>query len=175
MKLWSDSFADGAAIPPTNAFGKHDPESHVTLTDNKNPHLAWSDLPEGTKSLVLVCHDPDVPSKPDDVNQEGRTVPASLPRVNFHHWLLVDLPPEDGSIAEGGEMDGGPRAAPQNSLPLEHGVSQIRTGVLAGAIHHAPSCTCSHVGFSAFGFRGAGGDGRPAVGAGDRRVTLHRW
>ena len=46
----------------------------------------------GTKSFAIVCHDPDVPSKGDDVNQEGRRVPASLPRVDFFHWVLVDLP-----------------------------------------------------------------------------------
>jgi phosphatidylethanolamine-binding protein (PEBP) family uncharacterized protein len=40
----------------------------------------------------VICHDPDVPSKGDDVNQEGRGVPASLPRVDFFHWVLVDLP-----------------------------------------------------------------------------------
>ncbi|MFX7329241.1 hypothetical protein ABTI69_20860, partial [Acinetobacter baumannii] len=67
---------------------------------NRNPHLAWSDLPAGTRSLVLICHDPDVPTRPDDVNQEGRTVPASLPRCDFTHWILVDLAPT-GEIAEG--------------------------------------------------------------------------
>ncbi|MBW2462202.1 MAG: YbhB/YbcL family Raf kinase inhibitor-like protein [Deltaproteobacteria bacterium] len=101
MKLTSESFANGERIPEKNALGKHDAESHVALTDNENPHLGWSDVPEGTKSLALVVCDPDVPSKPDDVNQEGRTVPADLPRVDFYHWVLVDLPAEAGSIAEG--------------------------------------------------------------------------
>ena len=27
--------------------------------------FSWSDLPAGTKSLVLLCHDPDVPTRPD--------------------------------------------------------------------------------------------------------------
>ncbi len=101
MKVWSDSFKDGEAIPTGYAFGKHDPESHVELCDNKNPHVAWSDLPEGTKSLALLCHDPDVPSKPDNVNKEGMTVPADLPRVDFYHWVLVDLPPDASPIQEG--------------------------------------------------------------------------
>lgn len=62
------------------------------MSDNKNPHLQWSDLPAGTRSLVLICHDYDVPSKGDDVNQEGKTVPANLPRVDFYHWVMIDLP-----------------------------------------------------------------------------------
>lgn len=106
MKLWSDSFEDGAPIPARNAFGKHNPESNVELSDNSSPHLAWSDLPEGTRSLVLVCHDSDVPSAGDDVNQAGRTVPADLPRVDFFHWVLVDLAAEDGSLAPGEFADG---------------------------------------------------------------------
>ncbi len=64
----------------------------MTFADNFSPHLAWSDLPAGTRSLALICHDFDVPSRGDDVNQAGREVPADLPRVDFFHWLLVDLP-----------------------------------------------------------------------------------
>jgi Raf kinase inhibitor-like YbhB/YbcL family protein len=135
MKLWSDSFADGKAIPTANAFGKHDPKTHVTLADNKNPHLAWSDVPAGVKSLVLVCHDPDVPSRGDDVNKEGRTVPASLPRVDFVHWVLVDLDPGTGAIAEGEFSNGvtargkkGPGGGPRGT---RQGVNDY-TGWFAG-------------------------------------------
>ena len=49
----------------------------------------------------MICHDPDVPSVGTDVNQEGRTVPASLPRVDFFHWVLVDLPASLDSVGEG--------------------------------------------------------------------------
>lgn len=101
MRLWSDGFIDGDPIPVKNAFGKHHPEQHVELSENLNPHLAWSDAPDGTRSFVLICHDRDVPSRGDDVNQEGRVVPADLPRVEFFHWVLVDIPPSTTSIAEG--------------------------------------------------------------------------
>ena len=100
MKLTSDSFKDMGAVPGRCAFAVADPASHLKLSENRNPHLAWSDLPAGTKSLVLVCHDHDVPSKADDVNKEGRQIPATLPRVDFYHWVLVDLKPGAGSIAE---------------------------------------------------------------------------
>jgi Raf kinase inhibitor-like YbhB/YbcL family protein len=101
MKLWSDSFKDGETISGEFAFCVIDPKTHVTLSANKNPHLAWSGLPAGTRSLALVCHDVDVPSRGDDVNQEGKTVPADLPRVDFFHWTLIDLPANTSSIAAG--------------------------------------------------------------------------
>lgn len=101
MKLTSTSFADGAKIPGAYAFCIANDPGHVALSSNRNPQLAWSNLPPGTKSLALICHDPDVPSRGDDVNKEGRTVPASLPRVDFFHWVLVDLAPEPAEIAAG--------------------------------------------------------------------------
>ncbi|MBX3665262.1 MAG: YbhB/YbcL family Raf kinase inhibitor-like protein [Burkholderiales bacterium] len=101
MKLTSTSFRDGQPIPAEFAFCAPDAKTHCTLGANRNPQLAWSGLPAGTKSLALICHDPDVPSKPDDVNQEGREIPASLPRVDFFHWVLVDLDPASGAIAAG--------------------------------------------------------------------------
>ena len=91
MKLTSTSFTDGQRIPGHLAFCIPDPTQHVCLGGNRNPHLAWSDAPAGTQSFVVICHDPDVPSQGDDVNQEGRLVPASLPRVDFYHWVLIDL------------------------------------------------------------------------------------
>lgn len=101
MKLWSNSFKDGSRIPGEFAFAVIDPAHHVKLSANRNPHLAWNDAPAGTRSFVLVCHDYDVPSKGDDVNQEGREIPSSLPRVDFFHWTLVDIPPALTSIDAG--------------------------------------------------------------------------
>jgi Raf kinase inhibitor-like YbhB/YbcL family protein len=101
MKLWSQSFADGQRIPARYAAGKPDDKSIVTFSDNLNPHLAWSEVPEGTRSFALICHDPDVPSRGDDVNQSDREVPADLPRVDFFHWVLVDLPASLREVAEG--------------------------------------------------------------------------
>ncbi len=106
MKLWSDAFKSGEPIPAEYAFGKPDAAARMALSSNRSPPLSWSDVPAGTKSLVLLCHDPDVPTKPDDVNQEGRRVPADLPRFSFFHWVLVDLPPSLTSLAAGQGSEG---------------------------------------------------------------------
>ena len=106
MKLSSTAFADNQRSPLEHAFCAPDPKSHITLSRNRNPPLAWTELPSGTRSLVLICHDRDVPSKPDDVNKEGRAIPATLPRVDFYHWVLVDLAPDAGPIKAGEFSDG---------------------------------------------------------------------
>jgi len=102
MKLWSDSWANGERIPSKYAAGKlQSGASGVTFSDNLNPHLAWSEVPEGTQSFALICHDFDVPSRGDDVNRPDREVPADLARVDFFHWVVVDLPASLAQIAEG--------------------------------------------------------------------------
>ena len=106
MKLDCPSFANMARIPECHAFCVHCEEHHARLGENRSPHLRWSDLPEGTRSLALLCHDPDVPAVGDDVNREGCTVSAGLPRVDFFHWVLVDIPPETTELPEGADSDG---------------------------------------------------------------------
>lgn len=106
MRLRSNSFDDGDPIPARYAFARPDPQDRVTLADNVNPHLEWMDVPEGTRSFAVISHDYDVPSKGDDVNQPDREVPEDLPRVDFFHWVLVDLPPHKTSIAEGEYSEG---------------------------------------------------------------------
>jgi Raf kinase inhibitor-like YbhB/YbcL family protein len=101
MKLWSHSWTNGDRIPERYAAGRPDGAGGATFSDNLNPHLAWDELPAGTQSMVLICHDFDVPSRGDDVNQRGREIPAELPRVDFFHWVLIDLPPLPREIAEG--------------------------------------------------------------------------
>jgi len=101
MNLIIPSFGNNQPIPSVHAFCAPDPINHVTMAENRNPALIWNEVPVGARSLVLICHDPDVPSKPDDVNQEGRVIPSDLPRVDFYHWVLVDLPPTVMAIDEG--------------------------------------------------------------------------
>src|SRR5215470_15436086 len=126
MKLTSESFKDGAAIPGEFAFAVIAEKGHVALSSNRNPQLAWSDVPAGTKSFALVVHDPDVPSKGDDVNKEGREVPASLPRIDFYHWVLWNIPATTREIAASSQSDGvTPHGKPGPAAPdgMRHGTN----------------------------------------------------
>lgn len=108
MEIHSNSFANNARMPDECAFGK--PGDHgepCVLSSNRNPHLAWTGAPAATQSFALVCIDGDVPSRFDDINQQGRTVSADLPRIDFTHWLMVDIPATCTDIAAGACSDGG--------------------------------------------------------------------
>jgi Raf kinase inhibitor-like YbhB/YbcL family protein len=103
----SESLADGERVPKDHAFGVPDDAGKASAGGgNRSPHLRWSGHPEETRSFVLACVDPDVPSDASDVNQEGRTVPEDLPRVDFVHWLVVDIPPDVTEVPEGAGSDG---------------------------------------------------------------------
>ena len=133
MKLRSNSFEHGDFLPAEFAFGKTSAEGKIDLSDNKSPHLAWDDLPEGTRSVAILCIDRDVPTKPDDVNQEGRMVPSDLPRAEFSHWVLVDLAP-DATIEEGAFSDGitaKGKAGPEGPQGTRQGINDY-TGWFAG-------------------------------------------
>lgn len=116
MELSSRSFADGKPIPPRHAFARMDPKEHFALSDDESPHLAWSGVPDGTRSFALLCVDPDVPSVGKDVNQEGKRVRSDLARVDFVHWVMVDVPADVRELAAGacgrGVTPGGKRSPP---------------------------------------------------------------
>ncbi len=101
MKLWSDTFRDGGLIPAECALCVIDPLTHARLSTNRNPHLAWDEVPAGTESLALFCIDVDAPSVGADVNVEGRDVAQHLARTDFYHWALVDIPLVLHAIGQG--------------------------------------------------------------------------
>ena len=134
MKLWSDSWTNGDRIPARYAAGKPDGAGRASFSDNLNPHLVWGELPAGAQSMVLICHDFDVPTRADDVNQAGREIPADLARADFFHWVLIDLPPQPTVIAEG-EFSRGftphGKAGPDTLGGARHGLNDY-TGWFAG-------------------------------------------
>lgn len=50
--------------------------------------LAWSGVPEGTRSLALIVDDPDAPD-------------PRAPRMTWVHWVLYNLPASAGELPEG--------------------------------------------------------------------------
>lgn len=134
MKLQSDDLTDGAPIDPRFAFGRPDPDQRMALSDNLSPHLKWSEIPPDTRSFALLCIDPDVPSVADDVNQEGKTLPADMPRVDFCHWVMVDIPREVTELATGQCSDGvvpGGKRQPPSPLGAHQGLNDY-TAFMAG-------------------------------------------
>jgi Raf kinase inhibitor-like YbhB/YbcL family protein len=128
MRLWSTSWSNGDRIPARHAAGKLDAAGQPTFSDNLNPHLAWDDVPEGTKSFTLICHDFDVPSRGDDVNKTDREVPSDLPRVDFFHWVLVDLPASTRELREG-EFSRGFTARGKPAAIGKPGLGAARNGI----------------------------------------------
>ena len=83
MRIISHNFSHGEWIPSECAYGRL-VEGNFALSDNLNPHLQWENLPQGTKSLVLACIDPDVPTDRQALNADGE-IPAEQPRRDFVH------------------------------------------------------------------------------------------
>ena len=106
MNFEITSFDNGSRIPGEYAFCVPADVGHVALAPNKNPHMKWSDVPDRTKSFALICVDTKVPSMGDDVNQEGKTVPKDLPRVDFYHLVLCDIPTSYNEFKVGELSDG---------------------------------------------------------------------
>jgi len=135
MNIYSDDLTDGAAINPELAFGKKQAGEHMVLSDNRNPHMSWDGAPGGTRSFVLTCVDPDVPHVADDVNQEGKVLPVSMPRVDFFHWVMVDIPASVNEIASGSCSDGvvsGGKPAPPGPAGSRQGLNDY-TAFMAGS------------------------------------------
>ena len=76
--LTSQAFQDGGEIPVR----------YTCKGADVSPPLAWCGVPPNARSLVLIVDDPDAPD------------PAA-PRMTWVHWLLYNIPPSTGSLAEG--------------------------------------------------------------------------
>lgn len=119
MKFCSPAWDNGDALPARHAAGRLLADGSVVGSDNLSPPLAWSDLPAGTRSLALLCHDFDAPAVPVGAVMPVAELAAQLPRRDQFHWVLVDLPPLLTGLAEGqwrrrvlppGESDAAPGA-----------------------------------------------------------------
>jgi Raf kinase inhibitor-like YbhB/YbcL family protein len=80
MQVRSSDFSDGSVIP-TRAMA---PECGG---ENRSPQLAWSGVPQGTKSFALIVHDLDAP------------MPGG-----FYHWVVYNLPATTRELAANAKL-----------------------------------------------------------------------
>ena len=78
MNISSPAFADNAKMP----------KIYAKLGGNQRPPLEISEVPAETKTLAIICHDPDAPG-----------------RDGFYHWTMWNLPADTTTITS-------------NSLPI---------------------------------------------------------
>ena len=72
FKLTSSAFEEGGMIP----------KKYTCDAEDVSPPLAWGTVPEGTKSLILICDDPDAPVG------------------TWIHWVLYDIPSDVKELSE---------------------------------------------------------------------------
>ena len=76
LRVTSPAFMDGARIP----------KKFTCDGQNVAPPLEWSGLPDESKSVAVICDDPDAPSG------------------TFTHWLLYDIPTSKHRLNEGASL-----------------------------------------------------------------------
>ncbi len=59
------------------------PVKYTCIGQDINPELKWSNIPENTKSIMIIMYDPDAPIG------------------YFIHWVIFNIPPTFSSIPEG--------------------------------------------------------------------------
>jgi Raf kinase inhibitor-like YbhB/YbcL family protein len=70
---------------PAFSEGKSIPKKYTGAGDDVSPPLKWGKVPAGTKSIAVICDDPDAPKK------------------TWVHWVLFNLPPDTKELPEGVE------------------------------------------------------------------------
>ena len=101
MRIRSDSFEHRGAIAAEFALG-----APAGFGGNRNPHLAWDEVPAGTRSFTLLCIDTDAPTDPTTVGRDDIEIPVAQPRAEFVHWAVADIAADVRAIAAGSCSDG---------------------------------------------------------------------
>jgi len=73
-----------SVVSPAFGMGEPIPARYTADGEGLSPPLRWSRPPEGTRSLVLFCEDPDAPTPQP-----------------FLHWLAYDISPNIDGLPEG--------------------------------------------------------------------------
>ncbi|WP_315785466.1 YbhB/YbcL family Raf kinase inhibitor-like protein [Bradyrhizobium sp. SZCCHNPS1003] len=93
MELLSGAFVDRSTIP----------RRFTCDGENLSPHLQWANAPEGTRSYVLLCDDPDAPSG------------------TWHHWAVYDIPPTQTGLVDGAAQKPGLKQAANDFRKIGYG------------------------------------------------------
>ncbi|MFT4196394.1 MAG: YbhB/YbcL family Raf kinase inhibitor-like protein [Pseudoxanthomonas sp.] len=101
MRIHSQDFDNGAPLPAAFALGAAE-----GFGGNRNPQLAWDEVPAGAQSFALLCIDPDAPTVAETVGRHDLEIPLDQPRGDFVHWAMADLPADLRSLAAGSCSDG---------------------------------------------------------------------
>lgn len=144
MRLSSQSFSEQQRIPGEFAFGVPGQGEPMGFGANRNPQLAWDEVPPGTRSFALICVDDDVPSVFDDGNQAGRSIAHDLPRIDFIHWVMADIPSDVREIAAGSCSDGvvkGGKQAPAGPAGSCQGINDY-TGFMGDGDYYGYDGPC---------------------------------
>ena len=114
IQIKSSAFSAGNTIP----------SRYTGEGINVSPPLAWTNVPNNTKSLAIVCHDPDAP-----------LVTAS--QYGYVHWVLYGIPSdvrilgEDNSLYVPGKNDFGNTNYGGPMPPAGHGNHNYYYWILA--------------------------------------------
>ena len=120
LQLTSPAFTQGGSIPAR----------HTGEGEDLSPALFWTQVPEGTRSFALICHDPDAPL----ISVRGS--------YGFVHWVLYNIPGSDTGLPEGvtgftaGKNDFGRTGYGGPMPPPGHGNHHYFFWLLA--LRHAP-------------------------------------
>jgi Raf kinase inhibitor-like YbhB/YbcL family protein len=102
LRVHVDSFRNGGMIPSKYVFCVPKAEGHSGPGQDISPRISWSRGPRGTKSYAIILYDTDAPAADrDKMNKEGFTLTSSVPRRDFYHWVLVDIPANVRSLRQG--------------------------------------------------------------------------
>ena len=104
MRIYSKDFGDMQRMPAWCAFGTFE-LGRFRFRENHNPHLAWTDVPDGAQSFALICDDLDAADVDMDGWASGK-LPRDVKARVLCHWVLVDLPVSIRELAKGEMSDG---------------------------------------------------------------------
>jgi len=123
------ALSDLQVSSPAFRAGDQIPTKHTGEGEDTSPPLEWHNVPDGTRSFAVICHDPDAPV----VSSGG---------YGFIHWVLYNVPATATSLPEGegghttGPTDFGKTGYGGPMPPNGHGTHHYFFWVLA--LDHQP-------------------------------------